>query len=92
MNRELAIGLIFLLLLAAITLTGLALAWRIQHKRPADNLNDDEAADARQARLFRDLDTYAIPRSTVYSVVGEPVGGVEPELARAESWPLRQRH
>lgn len=91
MNRELAIGLIFLGLLLVIAALGLGLAWWVQRQPPADNLN--EVSDRRKSRLFRDLDTYVIPRSTVYKAVAqETVSGVEPVLARAESWPLRQRH
>lgn len=90
MNRELAIGLAFLAFLVLIAIPGLAMAWREQHKQPADNLNEDEAADARQARLFRDLDTYVIPRSAVYKSAEEPASGVEPEFGRTATWPVRQ--
>ena len=95
MNRELAIGLTFLALLGVILAVGCLTAWLVQHRQLATHINetDDQAQERRKARLFRDLDTYVIPRSTVYKATSEgvPVSGVEPQLERAESWPLRLR-
>ncbi len=94
MNRELAIGLIFLCLLVLIAGSGLGIAWLIQRRRLPPAL-EPEAPLKIRAWLAQDLqleDTELI--GAIYRSADDtkPVSGVEPVLARAESWPLRQRH
>lgn len=76
---ELVIGLAF------IALGGAAFTWWLSSGNP-------KPAPGRPAPP--EPPTQVIPRGTVHRAVsqGVPVSGVEPELARAESWPLRQRH
>jgi len=79
MDRELAIGLIFLGLLGVISALGIGTAWLIQHRRPALSIEAPAEPSKPLAWLgqdLQDLDTNVIERGTVTKVVGR-VGGLD---------------
>ena len=95
MNRELAIGLIFLGLLAFIAGIGLGIARLIESRRPALAVPPPVEPPKTIAWLAQDLqleDTELIGAIYRSADDSKSVSGVEPCLERAESWPIRQRH